>query len=297
MTTSGASTPSVSHPPGNIVLVGRPCGNTSAVLTSLHDAGIDLAAVILADPAATPQQRPVGHDGCTLYRSPSPRATRRILENLRPDLVIAACYPWRLSHRARAAARRGVVNIHPSPLPYGRGPDPVFWAYRHGERATGVTVHLMDDGLDTGPILAQQRGAVPADSNAVTLERQLFEIGARLTTSLLPQILTGNAAAVPQDHLAATYEPASTAHDWIVSPLLPAAWAWRFVQGVTPLHGPLMVLTQGQLVPVRRAISWGEHGDPPGDLPAGAISIRFRPGWVVFEESERVTHKQNTGPA
>ena len=163
----------------------------------LQDAGINLAAIILADPVAAPGQDPEEDGHCPVYRASSPLTTRRLLERLQPDLVIAACYPWRLSGRARAAARCGVLNIHPSPLPYGRGPDPVFWVYRLGERETGVTVHLMDDGLDSGPILAQQRIVVPDDLDAVTLEQHLFEIGARVTAGLAPRVLTGDASFAP----------------------------------------------------------------------------------------------------
>lgn len=283
MTATGASTPNVAQPTSTIVLLGRPCGNTSAALSVLQDAGVELTAVILADPASTPHEEPAARDRCPVYRAPTPRATGRLLESLRPDLILAACYPWRLSAQARAAARCGVLNIHPSPLPHGRGPDPVFWVYRHGVHDTGVTVHLMDDGLDSGPILAQQRLAVPEKLDAVTLERHLFATGASMAASLVSRVLAGEVAAVPQDDLAASYQPAPAAHDWIISPLLPAAWAWRFARGVAPLRGPLTVHTGGDLVPVRRAITWGEHGDPPDELPAGALPVRFRPGWVVFE--------------
>jgi methionyl-tRNA formyltransferase len=146
-----------------------------------------------------------------------------------------------------------------------------------------VTIHLMDDGLDSGPILAQQRMAVPDAMNAVTLEHYLFEIGAHMIVELVSRVLAGDAAFTPQDASAATYQPVPSAHDWIISPLLPAAWAWRFTHGVASLQGPLVVQTRGQLVPVRRAISWSEHGVPPGDVPAESIVIQFHPGWVVFE--------------
>lgn len=283
MTTSGASTPKVTETTGSIVLLGRPCGNTSAVLAVLQDLGITLTAVVLADRHGASAHDSAGQERTPTLRAPSPRATTRLLEDLRPDLVIAACYPWRLSRRAREAARCGVLNIHPSLLPHGRGPDPVFWVYRHGERETGVTMHLMDDGLDTGPILAQEHVTVPTGMDAVTLERQLFAHGAGLAARLIPQVLTGKAVFTPQDAHAATYQPFPGAQDWSISPHLPAAWAWRFVQGVAPLHGPLGVQTQGTVVAVQRAIAWGEHGEPPDSLPAGAMAIRFRPGWIVFE--------------
>lgn len=282
MTTPGASTPSVTEPTGNIVLLGRPCANTSAALAVLQDMGVTLSGVVLADRRGASTHGPAGQERHSTFRAPSPRAVTHLLERFRPDLVIASCYPWRLSHRARAAARCGVLNIHPSLLPHGRGPDPVFWVYRHGERETGVTVHQMDGGLDSGPILAQERLTVPAGMDAVTLERQLFAQGAGMVAGLIPQILTGKAVFTPQDAHAATYQPFPGAQDWLISPLLPAAWAWRFVQGVEPLHGPLRVQTQGKVVPVQRAITWGEHGDPPESLPVGAMAVRFRPGWVVF---------------
>lgn len=283
MTTSGASTPPQPSPRHKILLLGRPCGNTSTVAAVLQDAGIDLAAIILADPASASGQDPEEDGCCSVFRATSPLVTRRLLERLQPDLVIAACYPWRLSGRARTAARYGVLNIHPSPLPYGRGPDPVFWVYRLGERETGVTVHLMDDGLDSGPILAQQRIVVPDDLDADTLEQHLFEIGAMVTAGLTARVLSGDAAATPQDELAATYQPAPGVPDWLISPLLPAVWAWRFSRGVEPLHGPLSVQVQGRIVPVRKAISWGEDGSPPIYPPSGTMTIEFRPGWVVFE--------------
>jgi methionyl-tRNA formyltransferase len=141
----------------------------------------------------------------------------------------------------------------------------------------------MDVGLDSGPFLAQQGLAVPDGMDAVTLEQLLFEYGASMAASLVSRVLAGDAATVPQDDLAATYQPAPAAHDWIISPLLPAAWAWRFARGVAPLQGPLTVHTRGRLVPVRRAISWGAYGAPPDELPAGAFPVRFHPGWVVFE--------------
>ena len=284
MTSSGASTPSDPQPQGTIVLLGRPCDNTVAVARVLQDEGIALTAVILADPAAPREASPPEPGIPPWYRSPSPRATRRLLEQLEPDLVIAACYPWRLSARARAIPRFGILNMHPSPLPHGRGPDPTFWVFRNGERNAGVTIHLMDDGLDTGPILIQQVLAVPEEMDAAKLELHLFESGARLAAGILPQVLTGAATYVPQDHDAATYQPAPVAQDWLISPLLPAAWAWRFARGVESLHGPLTVQSRGTLVPVRRAIAWGEQCSPLPEPPPGTLLVQFRPGWVLFEQ-------------
>lgn len=281
-----------------VVLLGRPCASTAAAGTALRQAGIALAGVILAAPPDQADAELQPGDDVVIHRASSPASVQRALGDARPDLVIAACYPWRLGRRARAHSRSGVLNIHPSLLPQGRGPEPVFWAYRHGARETGVTVHLMDDGLDAGPILAQQRATIPDGLDAVTLEYNLFVTGANLAASLAPAVLAGRAPGTPQVASAASYQPAPAASDWIISTLLPAAWAWRFTQGVAPLGGPLAVHTQERLVPVRRALAWAEDGEPPADLPPGALTVRFRPGWVAFEPG--YTHENGagqTGPA
>ncbi|MCA9877178.1 MAG: hypothetical protein KC442_05340, partial [Thermomicrobiales bacterium] len=156
----------------------------------------------------------------------------------------------------------------------------------------------MDDGFDSGPVMAQQCVTVPDGLDAVALEHDLFVTGAKLAASLIPAVLAGRALGEPQAAAAASYQPAPAASDWIISPLLPAAWAWRFTQGVAPLGGPLVVHTQGTLIPVRRALAWAEQGDPPAGLPAGVLAVRFRPGWVTFAPVP--THQNGagqTGPA
>ncbi|MBT8226984.1 MAG: hypothetical protein HKP61_13325 [Dactylosporangium sp.] len=65
-------------------------------------------------------------------------------------------FPWWLPPELLRLPRYGVVNLHPSLLPRHRGPIPVHWAIRAGDPTTGVTAHLMNEGFDTGPILAQE---------------------------------------------------------------------------------------------------------------------------------------------
>ena len=76
----------------------------------------------------------------------------------RLDLLVVYGFNWRVPRDARDALRHGALNIHTSLLPRYRGPAPVLWSIRNGDQETGVTVHRMDDGFDTGPILAQVGG-------------------------------------------------------------------------------------------------------------------------------------------
>jgi methionyl-tRNA formyltransferase len=78
-----------------------------------------------------------------------------LLRALEPDLALCAGFPWKLPAEALEAPRLGIVNFHPSLLPRYRGPIPVGWAIRNGDREIGVTFHRMAAELDTGPILSQ----------------------------------------------------------------------------------------------------------------------------------------------
>ena len=79
-----------------------------------------------------------------------------LLASVEPDLVVCMGFPWRIPPDALAVPRLGWLNGHPSLLPRHRGPMPIAWAIRAGEDEIGVTFHLMDAELDTGPILAQR---------------------------------------------------------------------------------------------------------------------------------------------
>src|SRR6266496_6280435 len=80
-----------------------------------------------------------------------------LLESVQPDLVACIGFPWKIPPAALAVPRLGWLNGHPSLLPRHRGPLPVAWAIREGDEEIGITFHLMDADLDTGPILAQRR--------------------------------------------------------------------------------------------------------------------------------------------
>lgn len=263
------------------VFLGHICASSLAALRVLQAHGLAPSALILADggDCALPSDFTIGDADIVLAQSP--RQANQALARLAPDIAVAACFPWRLSPAAVQAPRLGVVNIHPSLLPEGRGPEPVFWAFRNGLRETGVSVHRMDAGLDTGPILAQERTPIPEAADAVSLECDLMALGAELLANAWPALTAGTARFVPQPP-GGSYQTAPAAADWFISPLLPAAWAWRFSRAVAPLGGPLAVLQDGVAIPVRYPITWAAEGPPPGDAPAEALLLRCRPGWVLF---------------
>lgn len=126
------------------------------------------------------------------------------------DVVLAAHAHCFIEAGARARAQHGALGYHPSLLPRHRGRDAVRWAVHMREPVTGGTVYRMDDGADTGPILAQAWCHIhPGDTAADLWRRDLAPMGLRLFSNVLGQLSSGGPmAGQMQDEGLATWEPA-----------------------------------------------------------------------------------------
>ena len=126
-------------------------------------------------------------------------SARSELAELAPDAVIVAAYGLFLPEEVLRLPRLGCLNIHPSLLPRHRGPSPVTTAILDGDEATGVTIMLLDEGMDTGPILAQQETRIAADETAEELTGRLFELGSELLVDTLDRWDRGQIVPTPQN--------------------------------------------------------------------------------------------------
>ncbi len=306
------------------------CAASVPPLRALLEAGFDLRAVVLAGPGPTeaavvPRPGTGARQGATrgaaavlpllapedvagLARAAAApvvnMAAKRWPEVVaavaahRPDVVAVACFPWRLPPALLDLPPLGCLNVHPSLLPAGRGPEPVFWALRRGERQIGVTVHRMDAGFDTGPILAQEAIDLPLGVRAPDLERDLMRRGGRLLVGAVAALRRGEAVPTPQppDAPGAWPAPLPSAADWAIPTDLPARWAYGFARGVAPLGGPLALQvhatdqTGGRaVIPVRDALAWDDTAAPTVPLAreGSTLLVRFRPGAVRFLTEDR----------
>ena len=132
---------------------------------------------------------------------------RARLEAIAPDAIVVVAYgriipPWML-----ALPRLGCINLHASLLPRYRGAAPIQWAIAMGENVTGNTTMLLEEGLDTGPILMQQALAIGPEKTAVDLFDELAGGGAPLMVETLARLSAGTLEPRPQDHSRATPAP------------------------------------------------------------------------------------------
>lgn len=136
------------------------------------------------------------------------------LKKLKPDVILVAFCSQILSRKVINVPKYGCINIHRSMLPKYRGPQPVFWALLNGERSVGVTVHFIDEKIDTGVIIAQREiNVLPHDTEPMLL-RRCAEAGADLVVETLNKL--GKDEPIPtkeQNSADATYFGRPTKED------------------------------------------------------------------------------------
>jgi methionyl-tRNA formyltransferase len=120
------------------------------------------------------------------------------LNSLQPDLIVVVAYGKILPLRILGLPVHGCINIHASLLPKYRGAAPIQWAIIKGEKKTGVTTMLMDEGLDTGDILLQEELDISPDDTADTLGKRLSETGASLLIKTMEKLKDGSLRPLPQ---------------------------------------------------------------------------------------------------
>jgi methionyl-tRNA formyltransferase len=218
--------------------------------------------------------------GLPVYQPASLRSERsqRELAGLRPDVVVVAAYGKILPPLALNTPTYGCLNLHPSLLPKYRGPSPVATAILEGEAVTGVSLMLLDEGMDTGPVIAQLEHPLSGRETNETLTATLFQLGAELLLRELAPWVAGGLTARPQDGTQATVtrklERADGQADWG----LPAEALERRRRAFTPWPG-LFTHWQGKALKLLDVVAL-----PPED-------IRLRrtvPGQVVLLETGEV---------
>jgi methionyl-tRNA formyltransferase len=129
------------------------------------------------------------------------------LDSREPDAIVVVAYGEILTPDVLDIPRLGAMNVHFSLLPRWRGSAPVERAILEGDEVTGVTVMLMDEGMDTGPILATVETAIDPEEDAGTLGARLAEMGGSLLPETLRELDEGTVEPRSQDHTAVTYAP------------------------------------------------------------------------------------------
>lgn len=200
---------------------------------------------------------------------------------LSPDIIIVVAYGKLLPRPILNLPPFGCLNIHPSLLPRYRGPSPIAAAILSGDRETGVTLMLLDEGMDTGPILAQKKVSIhPADTTE-SLGIRLAHAGAELLMESLPHWFARRLQPIPQVESKATYTALITKKDGEIDWRLSAEEIDRQIRAFYPWPGGY-TYWEGRILKIIEAVPLSEKvGGTPGtvmalpsrsDIPIGVIT-------------------------
>ncbi|SFM65376.1 methionyl-tRNA formyltransferase [Thermodesulforhabdus norvegica] len=217
----------------------------------------------------------------------SPEAVN-FIRSLAPDVLVVAAY-GQLIPEELLKFPLGALNVHPSLLPRFRGAAPIQRAILSGDEVTGVTIMLMDEGMDTGPILAQKVVGVGECETAGSLHDRLALMGGELLVETLEKWVKGEVEPREQDEGVATYAPPISKDETIISWFEPGYLVSRRIRAFDPLPGAVTFwrgkrvkcfgasrprpvnfnVEPGKVIEVANSVAWICAGD------GTAVPVRF----------------------
>ncbi len=159
------------------------------------------------------------------------------LAGFRPAVIVVSAFGQMLPASVLAIPAHGCLNIHPSLLPKFRGASPVASTILSGDEFAGVSVMLLDKGMDTGPVLARAQISISPQDTTGSLTEKLAWVGANLLLEVLPRWVKGELTPQPQDEAQATYTKRFEKGDGEIDWTLPAVELWRRVRALNPWPG------------------------------------------------------------
>lgn len=284
-----------------VTLWGRRCPQTAVTLSTLLAAGIAVRCLVVAQPgtlgvhttSTVPTLAPWRSDPVSIaYSNAVPvlalhRKTEleRALDarDVRADCGVVSCFPWLLPARLLQHYPLGMLNIHPSLLPAYRGPSPLFWQYRDGRLETGVTVHVVTEELDAGPIVRQVRCTLPLGFPGDRLEAWLAWYGTLVLIDVLkqsPPVIAQQGAASPP-----SWARLPTRDDSTVDTSWPAWRIAHFLAGVLPLGFVVFVdLPTLGTWRIDRLVAWTANPPEPA-FDGRRLTFHARGGWITVDVS------------
>ncbi len=199
------------------------------------------------------------------------------LRKFAPDVCVVTAYGRILPKDLLDLPPKGCVNVHASLLPRFRGAAPIQWAIAHGDAETGVSLMVMDEGLDTGPVLAMKRLPIPADETSASLHVKLAALGGEVLRESLPAYLRGELKPVPQPSEGVVLAPIIDKDQGRLDFTKPAVELERRLRAFTPWPGAFTTLG-GKLLKVHRMRAAGSTGTPGTVLAANLDGIEVACG-------------------
>jgi methionyl-tRNA formyltransferase len=181
------------------------------------------------------------------------------LKMMNPSAIVVVAFGQILPPEIIHLPELGCINVHASLLPRYRGAAPINWVLINGEKVTGITTILMDEGMDTGPILLQEKEEIRSDDTVESLSLRLSEMGANVLLKTLKGLEKRRLKPTPQVG-DATYAPILKKTDGLIKWSRSAIELSNFIRGVNPWPGAYSFL-EGERVKILKAEPVNEEGE------------------------------------
>lgn len=219
--------------------------------------------------------------------------TKYKIQNTKPDLIIVASYGQILPKEILDIPKYGCLNVHPSLLPKYRGPSPIQYAILNGDKETGVTIMLMDEKMDHGPILAQQELEFQISNfQFLNLHDKLAELGAKLLLDTIPKWLNKEIKPQTQDESKATYTKILTKEDGKIDWRKSVEVLERQIRAFSPWPGSYTIFNDGGRVMKIKILKARIYQSPDGSrypigkvlvVPQNEIGVQCEKDFLVIE--------------
>jgi len=274
-----------------IIFIGQAAFGKDSLEALLKQGENIVGAITTEDAAQQKYPNPVKEcareHGIELYQSNYLKKSDAIgwARQRQPDLLVLGFVTAFVPNEMIELARHGGINYHPSLLPKYRGGSAINWAIINGEKETGVTIHFIDEGVDTGPILLQERVEIgPDDTVKSVYFDKLYPMGVRMLAEAVRNIRDGSAQPVAQDEEKASFQPVISAENTVIDWSQPTDKVYNLIRGANPSPGAVTTIS-GSRCKFFDAVKVKQSGDP-GSVTSiddqsftvatsdGAISIR-----------------------
>jgi methionyl-tRNA formyltransferase len=205
------------------------------------------------------------------------------IRDMDADVVFVMTFPWRLPASLLSIPRFGVVNFHYGLLPEMRGADPIFEAIRQGRPSAGITVHIMDEGLDTGPMVLREEVPMSPDYTYGLLCNNLARLGEKLCGDIV--------AMLDEGALATTVQNEAEAHYWPKVSMSEVAINWRsmdslaikaVVKACNPIAKGAPATINGWQIGITEVSEVNLQGDTGNILPGSIVALDIQNGLIVY---------------
>jgi len=214
-------------------------------------------------------------------------ANIELTRSLRPDVVFVFGWSQLISKELLDIPRLGCIGTHPALLPRNRGRHPLIWALVEGLQESGLTFFYIDEGTDSGDILWQERFPINIEDDAADLYVRIKGLASDAIAEFLPQLASGTAPRVPQDHSQATYWRKRNEKDGEINWEAPTVQTYNLVRALAHPYVGAHTFVAG-----RRARIWRAA------LPAESPSVGMddcKPGMVMTSSQEGVNVRTGDG--